>query len=74
MLGFSAGALSALATAAVAAFAEHPLRTDLTCPTKLFTPPTSLQPTLLDFFETPTPEHEETFCGDDIHTDPADIH
>ena len=56
MLGFSAGALSALATAAVAAVAGHPFRTDPTCPTKLYPPPTFLQPTLLDF-----PEHEEMF-------------
>ena len=58
MLGFSAGALSDLATAAVAAVAGHPFRTDPACPTKLYPPPTSLQPTLLDFFETPTLEHE----------------
>jgi hypothetical protein len=37
-------------------------------------PPTSLQPTLLDFFETPKLENEETFWGDDIHTDPVDLH
>jgi hypothetical protein len=74
MLGVSAGALSALATAAIAAVAGHPLRTDPTCPTKLYPPPNFLQPTLLDFFEPPTPENEETFWGDDIHTDPANLH
>jgi hypothetical protein len=74
MLGFSAGALSALATATVAAVAGHPFRTDPIHPTKLYPPPTSLQPTLLDFFEPPIPENEETFWGDDIHTDPADLH
>jgi hypothetical protein len=74
MLGFSAGALAALATAAVAAVAGHLLRTDPTCPTKLYPQPTSLQPTLLNFFDTPTPENEETFWDDDIHTDPADLH
>lgn len=75
MLGFSAGALAALATAAVAAVAGHPFQTDTTCPpTKLYPSPTTLQPTLLDFFEPPTPENEETFWGDDIHTDPADLH
>ena len=69
MLGFSAGALAALATAAVAAVAGHPFQTDTTCPpTKLYPSPTTLQPTLLDFFEPPTPENEETFWGDDIHT------
>jgi hypothetical protein len=69
MLAFSARALSALATAAIAAVAGHSFRTDPTCPTKLYPPPTSIQPTLLDFFETPT------FCwGDDIHNDPANLH
>ena len=29
---------------------------------------------MLDFFETRKPENEETFWGDDIHTDPADLH
>jgi hypothetical protein len=72
MLGFSAGALAALATAAVAAVAG--LRLDPTCTTTLYPPPTSLQPTLLDFYKTPKPENEETFWGDGIHTDPADLY
>jgi hypothetical protein len=74
MLDFSAGSLAALATAAVVAVAGQPLRTDPTCTTMLYPSPTSLQPILLDFFETPKPENEETFWGDDIHTDPADLH
>jgi hypothetical protein len=41
-------------------------------PTTYF--PTSLQPTLLDFFKTPKPQNEETFWGDESHTDPADLH
>jgi hypothetical protein len=75
MLGFSAGALAAPATAAIAAVAGQPLSSDPTCPTKFYPPPNTLQPALLDFFETPsTPEDEETFWGDDIHTDPANLH
>jgi hypothetical protein len=74
MLGFSAVALAALATAAIVAVAGQPLSPDPACPTTLYPPPTSLQPTLLDFFETPKLEDEEMFWGDDIHTDPADLH
>ena len=41
----------------------------------LYSPPTYLQPTLLDFFTTPKPEDEETSWGNDIHAaDPADLH
>jgi hypothetical protein len=75
MLGFSAVTLAALATATIAAAVGQSLRSpDPTCPTTLYPPPISLQPTLLDFFETPKPEDEETFWGDDIPTDPADLH
>jgi hypothetical protein len=59
MLGVSAGALAALATVAIAAIAG--LRPDPTCTTTLYPSPTSLQLTLLDFFERPKPENEETF-------------
>ena len=56
------------------AVAGQPLHPDPTCTTTLYPPPTSLQPTLLDFLDTPKPENEETFWGDNIHTDPADLH
>ena len=45
MLGFSAGALAALATAAVAAVAGQPLSPDPTCPTALWLPTTYLPAT-----------------------------
>ena len=74
MLGFSTGAFAALATAAVAAVAGQPLSPDPSYPTKFYPPPTTLQPTLLDFFENPTSEDEDTFWGDDIHINPGDLH